>query len=55
MKAKPSAAARLIAAEKGGSGVSSDYDTTQRAYAQKKAKRCGEAERSGVGSFEGLP
>ena len=42
-KAKPSAA------EKGGSGVSPDYDTTQHAHAQKKAKR------SGNRGFECLP
>jgi len=33
--------------EKGGLGVSSDYDTTQHAHAQKKVKRSGQAERSG--------
>jgi hypothetical protein len=54
-KAKPSAAARPSAAENGGSGVNPDYDTTQHAHAQKKTKRSGEAERSGVGVFEGLP
>jgi hypothetical protein len=39
---------------KGGFGVSPDCDSTQHAHAQKKAKRSCEAERSGVGSFEGL-
>jgi len=46
-KAKPSAAARPSAAGKGGSGVSPDYDTTQHAHAQKKAKFSGLAVRSG--------
>jgi hypothetical protein len=48
-KRKPCAAARPSAAEKGGSGVSLDYDTTQHAHARKKAKRSGQAERSGEG------
>jgi hypothetical protein len=34
---------------------SPDYDTTQHAHAQKKAKRSGQDERSGEGGFEGLP
>jgi hypothetical protein len=34
-KAKPSAAARPSAVEKGGSGVSSDYETPQHAHARK--------------------
>jgi hypothetical protein len=54
-KAKPSAAARQSEAGKGGSGVSPGFDTTQHAHALKKAKRCGQAERSGEGGFGGLP
>jgi len=42
-----SAAARPSAAEKGGLGVSPDYDTTQHVHSKKKAKRSGQAERSG--------
>jgi hypothetical protein len=38
-----------------GSGVSPDYDTTQHAHAQKKAKRSGQAERSGEGGPEVSP
>jgi hypothetical protein len=45
-KAKPSAAARPSAAEKGGLGVSPGYDTTQHAHAQRKAKCSGQVERS---------
>ena len=50
-KVNPSKAARPSAAEKEGSGVSPDYDTTKHAHAQKKTKRSGQAERSGEGSF----
>jgi hypothetical protein len=53
--AKPSAAAMLSAAQKGGGRESPDYGTTQHAYAQNKAKRSGQAERSGEGGFGGLP
>jgi hypothetical protein len=52
---KLSTAARPSAAKKGDSGVSPDYDTTQLAYEQKKAKHSGQAERSGEGGFGGLP
>jgi hypothetical protein len=45
-KAKPSAAARPSAAEKGGSEASPDYGTIQHARAQTKAKRSGQVERS---------
>jgi hypothetical protein len=48
-KGKQSAAARPSAAEKRGSWVSPNYDTTQHALAQKKAKRSGQAECSGIG------
>jgi hypothetical protein len=37
------------------SGVSSDNGTTQHAHAQKKAKRSGQAERSGEGWFKVSP
>ena len=47
-KAKPGKA------EEVGSGVSPDYDTTQHVHAQKKAKRSGQAERSGEARFGGL-
>jgi hypothetical protein len=55
-KAKPSAAARPSAAEKGGvrNPPPPDYDTTQNAHAQMMVMRSGEAERCGVGIFEGL-
>jgi len=39
----------------GGFGVFSDYDTAQYALAQKKARRCGHAERSESGGVEGPP
>jgi len=44
----PSAVARQSEAENRevGFGVSPDFDTTQHAHAQKKAKRCGQDERS---------
>jgi hypothetical protein len=54
-KANSSTAARPSAAEKGGSGETPDYDTTQHAHAQKKAKCSGQAERSGERWFECLP
>jgi hypothetical protein len=38
-----------------GVGVSLDYDTTQHAYAQKKYKLSGQAERSGKRGFRGSP
>ena len=44
----------MSAAKKSGSGVSPDYDTAQHAYAHKKAKQCGKAERIeevGLGSL----
>jgi len=41
--------------DKGGPGVSPDFDTTQRAFAQKKAMRSGHAERSGEGSSASSP
>jgi hypothetical protein len=54
-KAKPSAAVRPSAVEKGGSVVSPDYDTTQHAHAQKNAKRSGQAERRGKKGFGASP
>jgi hypothetical protein len=50
----PSAEARPSGAEKGGSGVSPDYDTAQHAHAQKKAEHSDQAERSNEGWFGGL-
>jgi hypothetical protein len=50
-----SAEARPSAAEMGGLVASPDYDTTQHVHSKKKAKRSGQAERSGEGKFWGLP
>jgi hypothetical protein len=53
-KAKPSEAASPSAAEKGGGRGLLDFDTTQHALAQNKAKRSGEPERCGVGGFSSV-
>jgi hypothetical protein len=47
--AEPSTAARLSAAEKGGSGVSLDYGNPTRTHAEGQAERRGQAERSEKG------
>jgi hypothetical protein len=53
---KPSAAARPSASDKGGSGVSPDYDNPARTHAEEdQAERSGESECSGEGGFGGLP
>jgi hypothetical protein len=54
--AKPSTAARQSAAEKGGSGVSSDYDSPTRSQAEEgQAERCGQAVHSGNGGLGVFP